>query len=517
MKKPAARALEVKSMWKEVQTIGLQQFKIKRFRPGQKALIEAALTGRDALGILPTGAGKSLTFQLPAVLLQKTTVVVSPLLALMKDQTDKLHDIKVPVSRLDSSLTKSEYQAELAAIADGHRKIVYVTPEQLEKEDVLAALSTASVGLMVVDEAHCVTQWGHDFRPAYLGIKRATKALGRPPVMALTATATADIVKEIKRELGMKMPVHVSLGTERSNIFLEVALTVSTEAKHEALLKAIAAEEGMGIIYASTVKAVEEIYEFLSAHGISCGRYHAKLNKTERGENQQRFMANDFKVLVATKAFGMGIDKADLRYVIHYNFPESVESYYQEIGRSGRDGKPARALLLYQLEDKRVQSFFLGGKYPSPEESSDFYQKVRKLAEENDGSVSLSNIKQNLRISDKRIKIFLNQLEGAGVVEKKRLSFKFIKTFDSEEAFQEFLHNYDDRHRSDHEKLDMMMKYGQTAKCRTDFIRNYFDDHEEELGCNHCDNCLTPIEERLGIHIEAEAPPREAEAVALRA
>lgn len=503
-KPPASTVLD----WSLLAQRARESFGIRRFRPGQKDLIEAVLKGQDALGILPTGAGKSLTYQLPALVLDKSVLVVSPLLSLMQDQQEKMEHLGIEAARLDSTLSSSEKNATMHEIKRGRQDLVYVTPEHLEKQEHLDSFRARGVSLFVVDEAHCVSQWGHDFRPAYLNLRHAIDQLGRPPVLALTATATADVMQDIIRQLGMRRVRRTTLGVERSNIFLEVAFTVNAQAKSEKILELIQAEGGTGLIYVATVKAAEELSQWLLEAGISAGCYHGKMKASLRQETQRRFMDNEFKVVVATKAFGMGIDKPDLRFVIHYNFPDSVESYYQEIGRSGRDGKPARAILLFQLEDKRIQSYFLGGKYPSAEESRRTYDAVKRLsaAAGAAGTVRLAELKDAVGISERRCKVIAAQLDGAGIVRRERQSIRLVRDFATDEEFDSFLAAYEDRHKSDHEKLESMMKYGQTAQCRMNFIRSYFGEDVPDA-CGHCDNCRTPLEQRLGIHV---APPAEA-------
>lgn len=504
----ASRSLQVD--WSLLTSRARELFGIRRFRPGQKELMEAVLKGHDAIGVLPTGAGKSLTYQLPALLLEKSVLVVAPLLSLMLDQQEKLEIIGIDAARLDSTLSTSEKRETIRDIRHGVQDLIYVTPEHLEKQEHLDSFRARGVSLFVVDEAHCVSQWGHDFRPAYLNLRHAIEQLGRPPVLALTATATADVMTDIIKQLGMRRVRRMTLGVERPNIFLEVAFTVNAQAKNQKILELIHGEEGTGLIYVATVKAADELCLWLQEQGITAGCYHGKMKAGLRQDTQRRFMDNEFKVVVATKAFGMGIDKPDLRFVIHYNFPDSVESYYQEIGRSGRDGRPARAVLLFQLEDKRIQSYFLGGKYPSAAESRRTYEAIRQLTRTRGkgAAIRLTDLKNLADISEKRSKVIAAQLDGAGIIRRERQTVILLRDFESDAEFDSFLSAYEDRHKTDHEKLDSMMKYGQTAQCRMAFIRSYFGEDAVEA-CGHCDNCLTPLETRLGIQV---APALDTEA-----
>src|SRR2546423_3687888 len=295
-----------------------ERFDIRRFRPGQMDVMEAVLSGKDALAVMPTGSGKSLTFQIPSLLLPKATVVVSPLISLMQDQVEKAEEAEIESAKLNSTLSAAEERQTRDSIAEGDSKLIYVTPERLENAEYRAVLREGGVSLFVVDEAHCISQWGHDFRPAYLALPEAIRALGRPPVLALTATATPEVAQDIVRQLGIPGARVVNTGIERPNLRFEVRRTVNGEAKRQALLGILREEPGSGIVYAATVRKVEELWRWLAAQGIDAGRYHGKLRTAEREESQRRFMAGEIRLMVATSAFGLGLAKPDGRFPLPF-------------------------------------------------------------------------------------------------------------------------------------------------------------------------------------------------------
>jgi len=482
--------------WSKLQKKAAKHFGIHELRPGQKALIEAVMEGGNALGVMPTGAGKSLCYQLPALFLPKATVVVTPLLSLMHDQTHKLEEAGVEATHLDSTLTCKEEREAVRDVKNGHNALVYVTPERLENPEYLEVLKKGGVSLLVVDEAHCVSQWGHDFRPAYLAIRKAIEAFGNPPVLALTATATPVVEKDILEQLNIKNVKVIHTGVDRKNLNFEVYRTVNAEMKFQRLTTLIHDNPGTGIIYVSTVRLANELHAQLLRVGIIAGKYHGKMRMKDREAVQEDFMADRYRVIVATKAFGLGIDKPDVRFVIHYTFPDSVESYYQEAGRAGRDGKKSVAALLYRLEDKRVHSFFLGGKYPNRSDAAQLYSTLIKVTEMGKKTTHLAEVILVSGIVKRKVQVLIAYLEKEKIINNSRKGIALKKVFINGDDLDRFLNHYEERLSQDKTRIQEIMKYGQTTGCRAQFFRDYFGEKHGEP-CKRCDNCrgkfLNPV------------------------
>jgi ATP-dependent DNA helicase RecQ len=334
-----------------------RRFGLRALRPGQREVIESVLAGRDTLAIMPSGAGKSLCYQLPTLHMRGTTLVVSPLIALMKDQSDKLEERGVEAAAMNSALSQRERREALRRIRGREADFIFTTPEQLANPAFVDKLKAKPIDLFVVDEAHCITQWGHDFRPAYLGLGGALRALGNPTLLALTATATPDVIEDIGRQLGRPRMRLLNAGVYRPNLYFEVQQTTNEAEKKQALLELVRSG-GAGIVYCATVRAAKEVHGWLAKQGEEAELYHGRLRGRERAERQDAFMSGAARTMVATNAFGMGIDRQDIRYIVHYQLPGSLEAYYQEAGRAGRDGEEARCTLLYDHADRRVQLYF---------------------------------------------------------------------------------------------------------------------------------------------------------------
>ena len=334
-----------------------RRFGLRRLRPGQREVIESVLAGRDTLAIMPSGAGKSLCYQLPTLHMRGTTVVVSPLIALMKDQADKLEERGVDAATVNSALRERERREAMRRIRSGETDFIFSTPEQLANPAFVEKLKATPIDLFVVDEAHCITQWGNDFRPAYLELGAALRALGNPTLLALTATATPDVIEDIGRQLGRPRMRVLNAGVYRPNLYFEVLQTTNEAEKKQALLEVVRSG-GAGIVYCATVRAAKALHGWLAEQGEAAQLYHGRLAGRERAERQDAFMSGAARTMVATNAFGMGIDRQDIRYVVHYQLPGSLEAYYQEAGRAGRDGEDARCTLLYDHADRRVQLYF---------------------------------------------------------------------------------------------------------------------------------------------------------------
>ncbi len=355
-----------------------QYFGYSSFREGQEQIISNILQGRDTLGIMPTGGGKSICFQLPALLFPGITLVISPLISLMKDQVDTLTSLGITASFINSSLNQGEVTARLRDAGAGKYKILYVAPERLESERFRELCSAVNIALLAIDEAHCISQWGHDFRPSYRSIAPFIKGLPKRPVItAFTATATEEVTGDIVNLLAMKKAATFVMGFNRKNLSFDV---VRGQNKKDFIMDFLAANKGRaGIIYAATRKEVDGLYSLLSKKGYMVGKYHAGLNDRDRMKVQEAFMYDDVHIMVATNAFGMGIDKSNVRYVIHYNMPKNMEAYYQEAGRAGRDGDPGRCILLFNAQDIMLQKFLIEQTVTSPERQANEYKKLQTM------------------------------------------------------------------------------------------------------------------------------------------
>lgn len=353
----------------ELESLLKQYFGYTSFRPGQHEVIQTLLDGRDCLAIMPTGAGKSICFQLPALMMPGVTLVISPLISLMKDQVDSLVNQEIPATYINSQCTFEEAKARFAAIRAGRVKLVYISPERLENEFFTSFMQSLPISMFIIDEAHCVSQWGHDFRPSYCAIKDWIAALPKRPVVgAFTATATEKVKEDMMNLLGLEKERIFIGGFDRPNLYFRV---VRTNRKLDFALSYVQQHrEDSGIIYAATRKEVDRVYAELTRRGIRAGRYHAGLSDDMRRTMQDAFTYDRLQVIVATNAFGMGIDKSNVRYVIHYQMPKNIESYYQEAGRAGRDGAPGECILLFSRQDIMIQKFLIEQSVHDPQQQA---------------------------------------------------------------------------------------------------------------------------------------------------
>jgi len=486
----------------------LEYFGFSSFQTGQREVIERVMRGESTLAILATGAGKSLCYQLPALLLEGTTIVVSPLIALMKDQIDMLAERGISdIAAFNSSLTDEQESRARERVRAGSVKILFVTPEKLEDDQFLNILRTLHIPLFVVDEAHCISAWGHDFRPAYLGLGAVIKALKLPTILALTATATPSVREDILMQLGIPTVKPIVRGFDRPNLRYEVFRADNERDKLKKLKQLFAQGlEGPGIIYAATIKNAYEVQQALrDAVETPVALYHSKLQKHDRIAVHELFMNETVRIVVATNAFGLGIDKPNIRFVVHYDLPGSIEAYTQEAGRAGRDGDMSRCILLYRMSDTRVQTYFLTGKYPGVEDVQKVYGTLEYFSSQSDG-VSLTDLRKISQLPLTKLKVVLALLKKSGfIVLPSRSRYSL-----SEEARQNpdlvlNLANYATKKAYDQSKLAMMLQYAESSDCRRRFILNYFGEDYERESCGACDNCLRR-KASLNVHERQEVP-----------
>ncbi|GAT65746.1 ATP-dependent DNA helicase RecQ [Planomonospora sphaerica] len=459
-------------------------------RDGQLEAMRHLLDGGDALVVMPTGSGKSAVYQVPALLLDGPTVVVSPLIALQRDQVAGLAEADAGGAVAVNS-AQSGGEASLEAVRAGRTEFVFLSPEQLAKPETVDRLRAAEPSLIAIDEAHCVSAWGHDFRPDYLRLGQVVERLGHPPVVALTATATPAVREEITASLGLRDVLHVVRGFDRPNLDLEVRRFVTDEDLRRALVEDAASRTGLGLVYVATRRAAEEYAEALREAGRRVEPYHAGLKAADRHRVHEMFRDDELDAVVATSAFGMGIDKPDVRFVLHAAPPESPDSYYQEIGRAGRDGDPAAAVLFYRPEDLGLRRFFAGGRA-----DEELLLRAATLICGHGGTVPVRELREVLDVSATRLTRAVNLLERAGAVEvTAEGDLRAVPGGPGPESAVETAVGLEEtRRRIDDSRIDMMRAYAETTGCRRRFLLEYFGEPYERA-CGNCDTCRAGVAE----------------------
>ncbi len=467
--------------------VARKNFGFDRLRPGQEDAIRALLVRKDTLVVMPTGSGKSAIYQIAGLMLPGSVLVVSPLIALQKDQIDSINTngSQAEAVVVNSTQRVAAAREALEKIEEGRGKFIFLAPEQLRRQETVESLESTNLSLIVIDEAHCISEWGHDFRPDYLQLGPAIERFGHPQVLAMTATASPEVRREIVDRLGLHRPKIFVHGFDRPNIYLRVDHFDTEDHKLEALIHRVRWAEKPGIIYVATRKMAEEIMSRLDEEGIQALFYHGGLKALDRDHIQDRFMSGNAEVIVATNAFGMGIDKADIRFVYHFDIPESLDAYYQEIGRAGRDGEKSEAVLFFRREDLGIASYKSTEGKLSPGE----VEQVASAIADQEGPVEPEEITDAVHLSNRKLTSAIHRLEDIGALEVLPTGeVKMDETADLTEAAQSASEEQERRREHKEERLRHMQEYADTSTCRREHLLRYFGDNFTGP-CNNCDNC----------------------------
>jgi ATP-dependent DNA helicase RecQ len=480
-----------RSKKQQIRQIAREKFGYESFRAGQEAALKALLDGHDTLAVMPTGSGKSAIYQIAGTLIPGSTVVISPLIALQRDQVESIAQQDVgEAAVVNSTVPTVERQEVFEALEEEKLEFLFLAPEQFNNPETLERLQNSQPSLFVVDEAHCISEWGHDFRPDYLRLGSAIAALGHPRILALTATASPTVREEIIERLGMHDPQVIVQGFDRPNIWLGVKRFEDEAEKQQALLKWAVRAKKPGIVYVATRKEAEVVAEALCDKGVKAIFYHAGMKAKEREEAQAAFMNDEAEVIVATTAFGMGVDKPNVRFVFHHDISDSVDSYYQEMGRAGRDGEKALAILFYCPDDLNIRRFLASSGQVDAEE----VEQVAAVVHEQDEPIKRRELREQTGLSQAKVATALSRLEEVGVVEMlptgevveceqpPEVSEAAQEAIRAQERYQHYLRS----------RLEMIRGYAEVRDCRREYLLNYFGEKLEEP-CGFCDNCKAGV------------------------